>query len=62
MDGVYEELDCIVNQLQLLSFAVTDDYAEACGRPSGAALQNALYAVAQHLDRIKESLDPVNQK
>ena len=59
MDGLYEELDCIVCQLQLLSFMVTDEYAAACGRPAGAALQNALYATAQHLDRIKESTDPV---
>ena len=62
MEGIYEELDCIVCQLQLLSFMVTDDYAKACGRPVGAAMQNALYAVAQHLDRIKESTDPANRK
>ena len=59
---VYNELDCIADQLILLGYTVTEEFAESIGRPSDSVLQNAFYAVAQHIERVRDDVEKIDRR
>ena len=60
LSDVYDELACIAHLIDLLSFTVTDDYAESCGKPSSAVLQDSFYSVAQHIERVMNDVEQID--
>ena len=62
LTDVYNELDCIADQLSILSMVVTDDYAENCGRISGNVLQDAIYSVVQHIERVRDDVEKIDHR
>ena len=61
LSDVYDELACIAHLLSVLCFAVTDEYAESCGKPSSAVLQDSIYSVEQHIERIMDDVEQIDR-
>ena len=62
LSTIYDELSCINDQLVLLSNVVSDEYAEGVGRPAAHVVQDAIYAVSRHIDRVNDDIDEINRR
>ena len=62
LSAIYDELNCISDQLVLLSNVVSDEYAEGVGRPAAHMVQDAIFAVSQHIDRVNEDIEQIERE
>ena len=65
LGDIYNELDCICDVLTLLSNVAGSDYREGVGTPAPDTLQDAIYSVVMHLERVRDTvaeMDAENHK